>query len=471
LPVTLFALDSEPFIAGGVILLILTIAGAVISNHLTSVARTVTKHVGVHWKKATILTRPALNWERVNLFLALEALREATPNAYRVISLGYINELTNALSSTTNRYMPLEFAVKPTSLTTTTKVVACGLYLLKPPGMPPFVALLSRTSLEVLAATPEGAQAALDRILAETSKRNVYRGQVVVIEQAAYAPDVEGAHDFMIQFHDMPVVTRDEIILPEEVLKVVERNVIGLLAHADVLRKAGRSTRHGVLFHGPPGVGKTLVTKYLARACPAYTVILLTGRQLRLVRESCVLARLLQPALVVIEDVDLIATDRSQNFDTTLLHDLMDEMDGLGTKADVIFLLTTNRPRMLEMALAARPGRVDQAVYFPLPDRECRRRLFAHFAIGLDLSAVDIEPLLDRTDGASPAFIAELFRKAALMAAERGERSEPLKLTTADFAAAVRELVEFGGMLTQQLLGYRTDPDAGGRNLGFGPNP
>src|SRR5204862_7039782 len=120
-----------------------------------------------------------------------------------------------------------------------------------------------------------------------------------------------------------------------------------------------------------------------ARACTDYTVSLLTGRQLRVVRESCVLARLLQPALVVIEDVDLIAVGREQNLDTTLLHDLMDEMDGLGPKADVIFLLTTNRPRMLETALAARPGRVDQAVYFPLPDRDCRRRLFAHFGIGL----------------------------------------------------------------------------------------
>ena len=165
----------------------------------------------------------------------------------------------------------------------------------------------------------------------------------------------------------------------------------------------------------------------------------------------------------------MIAADRSQSFDTTLLHDLMDEMDGLGAKSDVIFLLTTNRPRVLETALAARPGRVDQAVYFPLPDRDCRTRLFAHFGVGLDLSAVDSGPLLDRTEGASPAFIAELFRKAALMAAERGETSDPLKLTDADFTAAVRELVEFGGVLTQQLLGYRTDPDAGGRNLGFGP--
>jgi ATP-dependent 26S proteasome regulatory subunit len=440
----------------------------VLGSHLLSVARLVNRHIGRHWKNATILTRNALAWERVNLFLALESLRSATPNAPRVLSLGCFNEFQPALATNVSRYRPLEYAVRPTSLTTTTKVVVCGVYLLHLPGLPPFAALLSRTALEVLAATPEDAQVALDRILAEAAKQNVYRGQVIVVEQAGYVLDGNSTPDFQIQFHDLPVVTRNEIILPDEVLKVVERNVIGLLAHAEILRKAGRSTRHGLLFHGPPGVGKTLVTKYLARACPTYTVILLTGRQLRLVRESFLLARLLQPALVVIEDVDLIATDRSQSFDTILLHDLMDEMDGLSPKSDVIFLLTTNRPRMLETALAARPGRVDQAVYFPLPDRDCRRRLFAHFASGLDLSGVDIEPLLDRTDGASPAFIGELFRKAALIAAERGARSEPLPLTTADFAAAMRELIEFGGVLTQQLLGYRTDPDAGGRNLGFG---
>jgi ATP-dependent 26S proteasome regulatory subunit len=166
--------------------------------------------------------------------------------------------------------------------------------------------------------------------------------------------------------------------------------------------------------------------------------------------------------------VDLIAADRDQNFDTTLLHDLMDEMDGLGPKADVIFLLTTNRPRVLETALAARPGRVDQAIYFPLPDRACRRRLFAHFSKGLDLTRVNVEPLLDRTDGASPAFIEELFRKAALLAAERGEKSDPLQITNVDFEDAVKELVEFGGALTQHLLGYRPDPDGSPRgNLGF----
>src|SRR5262245_17242242 len=463
----LFAVEFGPFLAIGILLLAFVIGFVVAANYFMAVARAVNSHLGLHWKKATVLTRPMLNWERVNLFLALESLREETPDAHRIIGMGYFNDLTSALTQGASRNAPVEYAVRPTSLSTSVKVVMSGLYLLRPSRMAPFAVMISRAALEVMAATAEEAQAALDRILAEAQKRNVYRGQVLVVEQAGYSPAADGERDFQIQFHDLPKVAREEIILPEEVLKVVERNVIGLLAHADVLRRAGRGTRHGVLFHGPPGVGKTLVTKYLARACPTYTVILLTGRQIRLVRESCILARLLQPALIVIEDVDLIAADRSQNFDTTLLHDLMDEMDGLGPKADVIFLLTTNRPRILETALAARPGRVDQAVYFPLPDHDCRRRLFAHFSSGLDLSAVEIEPLLDRTDGASPAFIAELFRKAALLAAERGERSDPLKLTTADFTNAIRELVEFGGILTQQLLGYRTDPDSARGTLGF----
>jgi hypothetical protein len=464
----LFAVDFTTVGAVVALTLLGLIAVGVVLSYFSGVGPVVNRHLGRPWTRAAVLSRPLLNWERVNLYLALEALRAETPDARGVIGMGYYNELTPALAANASRNTPLEFTVRPTSLTESTKVVAAGLYLLRTADLPPFAAMLSRTTLDVMAPTAADAQRALDRVLAEGRKRNVFRGKVLVVEQAGFTGP-GGEPDFQIHFHDLPVVPRDQIILPDEVLKVVERNVLGLLAHANVLRKAGRSTRHGVLFHGPPGVGKTLVTKYLARACPDYTVILLTGRQLKLVRESCVLARLLQPALVVIEDVDLIAIDREQSLDTTLLHDLMDEMDGLGTKADVIFLLTTNRPRMLERALAARPGRVDQAVYFPLPDRDCRRRLFEHFTAGLDLTGVDVDPLLDRTDGASPAFIEELFRRAALMAAERGEHSDPLKVTTADFEAAVRELVEFGGALTQQLLGYRTDPDAGTRGMGFGP--
>jgi ATP-dependent 26S proteasome regulatory subunit len=269
--------------------------------------------------------------------------------------------------------------------------------------------------------------------------------------------------DFAVQFHDLPPAEREAIVLPEEVLQVVERNVLGFLQHAEALRQAGQSTRHGVLLHGPPGTGKTLVTRYLAQSCAPYTVLLLTGRQYAFLRPTFQLARLLAPSLVVLEDVDLIAADRRRNRHAPLLHELMDEMDGLGPGADCIFLLTTNRPESLEAALSARPGRVDQAIYFPLPDLECRRRLFAQFGQGLDLSGVDVGPLLGRTEGASPAFLKELFRRAALLAAERGERARPPRLTGEDFERALRELIELGGALTRNFLGFPARPSADGR--------
>jgi ATP-dependent 26S proteasome regulatory subunit len=134
---------------------------------------------------------------------------------------------------------------------------------------------------------------------------------------------------------------------------------------------------------------------------------------------------------------------------------LLNEMDGLTEREEVTFLLTTNRPEVLEPALSARPGRIDQAVAFPLPDTGCRRRLFEVYGRGLDLTGVDVGRWVAQTDGVSPAFIEELLRKALLMAAERGEVSEPPRLCDADVQEAMRELVHFGGELTQKLLGYR----------------
>ena len=138
-----------------------------------------------------------------------------------------------------------------------------------------------------------------------------------------------------------------------------------------------------------------------------------------------------------------------------LLNKLLNEMDGLKEEADILFVLTTNRPEALEAALASRPGRIDQAIEFPLPDEECRRRLFTLYGKGLDLVGLDLSRWIERTQGVSPAFIEELLRKSALMAAERGETSDPLVLKDADVEQAMDELICFGGELTQKLLGFK----------------
>src|SRR5438034_5660446 len=95
------------------------------------------------------------------------------------------------------------------------------------------------------------------------------------------------------------------------------------------------------------------------------------------------------------------------------LNKLLNEMDGLREDADVFFLLTTNRPDQLEPALASRPGRIDQAIEFPLPDEEGRTKLVRLYSRGLEVPAAVLEVIVRRTNGASPAFVKELIRRSA----------------------------------------------------------
>ena len=212
--------------------------------------------------------------------------------------------------------------------------------------------------------------------------------------------------------------------------------------------------KRGVLLHGPPGTGKTLTAMYVARAVADRTVLVLTGRDQTNLAKSCELARMLQPAIVILEDVDLVAEERGKgSCSSPLLFELLNQMDGMEEDADILFLLTTNRPEVLEPALAARPGRVDQAVEIPLPDALCRRKLMELYSEGLTLDSVDLESLVARTKGASAAFIRELMRRAALISSDEGAKS----IGTEHFDSALHELIVYGGDLTRKILGFQPD--------------
>src|SRR5205823_5278024 len=151
------------------------------------------------------------------------------------------------------------------------------------------------------------------------------------------------------------------------------------------------------------------------------TVIVLTGGALGAVGPVSRLARELSPSLVVLEDVDLVAEERTMmHGGGAILFELLNELDGMADDADVAVVLTTNRADLLEPALAARPGRVDLAVEIPLPEAESRRRLFELYARGLPVEALDVDAVARRTEGVTASFFRELLRQAALDAAERG---------------------------------------------------
>jgi hypothetical protein len=299
--------------------------------------------------------------------------------------------------------------------------------------------------VEVMATGRDQAQGFLADLRAAMRAQSVYRGRVISLAAEPYGPP-------SVRFHTLPAVAREDIVVADGVLERIERHTIEFARHRERLLAAGRHLRRGLLLHGRPGTGKTLIAMYLVGQQPDRTVLLMTGRTVGLLRRTCELARLLAPATVVLEDVDLIAEERTRQEPgcTTLLFELLNEMDGLADDVDVVFVLTTNRPELLEPALAARPGRVDLAVEVPLPDAASRRRLLELYGRGLTLQVADLDRLVARTEGVSPAFIRELLRKAALLAvAGDGE----IVVDDTHLDQALLELVVEGGDVTKRLLG------------------
>jgi hypothetical protein len=421
----------------------------------------VERHLGADLADAQSVAHEIKPIERINLQEAVDRWSEVSDPPAQVFgyaSTGYFGDegLVRYLLTDELIQGPVERIRLDSGPGESLDCILRGLYLLHCDKAPVVLAFRPPRfnhefpNLEVIAPTRAAASDTLALLLEQAKKNNVYKGRTLSLEPTSTWPQ-----GFSIRFHELRPTPREQIVLPEELLAVVERNMLGMLKHAEALRAAGRNLRRGLLFHGPPGTGKTMVVRYLAHACADHTVILLTGTQQGLLREACQVARLLAPSVVVLEDVDMVAEDREHNRCPLLLHDLLNEMDGLTEVEEVTFLLTTNRPEVLEPALCARPGRVDQAIAFPLPDGGCRRRLFQVYGRGLDLSAVDVERWVTQTDGVSPAFIEELLRKAVLMATERGEKHDPMRLRDNDIEEAMRELIYFGGELTQRLLGYR----------------
>ena len=312
----------------------------------------------------------------------------------------------------------------------------------------------ARVTIEVMAAEQERASSFLTTFRALMVEHNVYRGQVVSLARR-HPP----YGTLVAEFHPRPEVGRDDIVLADGVLERIEGHVVGIGAEGRRLRDAGRHLKRGLLLHGPPGTGKTLSVRYLAHRLADATVLILSGPALGLIGPSCALARALTPSVVVLEDVDLVAEERTMPGmgRNPLLFELLNEMEGMAEDADVTFLLTTNRPDILEPALAARPGRVDLAVEIDLPDAEGRRKLFDLYGRGLDLRLDDRERIVSRTEGVSPAFIKELLRQAAMRAAAGGTTDEGLVVTDDHVNGALDELLGETASLTRLLLGGATD--------------
>lgn len=325
-------------------------------------------------------------------------------------------------------------------------------------------------SLEVAGMAPADAQAILRELADLRAELNVYRGQLLQLE-------TDNGGGITITFPVLPPTARTDVVLPEPVLRRVERHSIDIASRRAALLAAGQHLKRGLLLHGPPGTGKTHTTRYVVQQLAGSTVFLLSGRSLHLVGAVTQLARELQPAVVVLEDVDLVAEERSHGPSASpVLFELLDAMDGSAADADLLFLLTTNRADLLEPALASRPGRVDVAVEIGLPDADARRALLEVYTRGVPMKVgpAAVDDAVARTEGVTASFIKELVRRAVLEALT--ESGEPLeRVTEAQLDRALDDLLDSTQSVTRALLGVPADqqgepaaPPVGRRRRGPG---
>jgi hypothetical protein len=285
---------------------------------------------------------------------------------------------------------------------------------------------------------------------------HAYRGKVLSLENQEHYRGRVGR----IQVHRLKSIDASQVILPAPTRVLLDRCVLDFMKARGSLRSLGFQTKRGILLYGPPGTGKTHTIRYLASNLPGTTTLLITAEQVGLLPHYMSLARLLQPSMVVIEDVDLIARSRDNRrsaCDESLLNSLLNEMDGLKENSDVLFILTTNRPRDLEAALANRPGRIDQAIEVPVPDAPSRDKLVRLYGNGLKLADGLVAEAVKRTDGVSAAFIKELMRRTAQAALARGGAKKVVEPSDADLSEALEDMLFAGGKLNVKLLGGATN--------------
>ena len=236
----------------------------------------------------------------------------------------------------------------------------------------------------------------------------------------------------MVREEDMKRVTFADVAgLDEEKEELSE--IVDFLKNPKKYVKLGARIPKGVLLVGPPGTGKT----YLSKACageagvPFFSISgsdfveMFVGVGASRVRDLFDQAKKNAPCLVFIDEIDAVGRRRGAGIGggnderEQTLNQLLVEMDGFGVNEGIIILAATNRPDVLDPAIL-RPGRFDRQVVIGVPDVKGREAIFKVHSRNKPLSEeVNAEILARRTPGFTPADIENLMNEAALLTARR----------------------------------------------------
>jgi len=250
--------------------------------------------------------------------------------------------------------------------------------------------------------------------------------------------------------------------LYEEIQRV--REMVELpLRHPELFQRLGIEPPKGVLLHGPPGCGKTLLARAVANESEANFFSIngpeimskFYGESEARLREIFQQAQQNAPSIIFIDELDAIAPKREEvtgEVERRVVAQLLALMDGLSGRGNVIVIGATNRPGALDPALR-RPGRFDREIEIGVPDKQGRHEVLQIHTRGMPLADVDLKKLAEMTHGYTGADLSSLGRETAMKALRRylpqinleEERVPPsvlekMQVTMEDFMNAYKEI-------------------------------
>ncbi len=201
------------------------------------------------------------------------------------------------------------------------------------------------------------------------------------------------------------------------------------LKNPEAFRRLGIRPAKGFLLYGPPGTGKTLLAKAVAREAEANFIAtkssdLLSkwyGESEAQIARLFARARQVAPCIIFIDEMDSLVPARGGSLGEPqvterVVNTILAEMDGIEEMQSVVVIGATNRPTLIDPALM-RPGRLDELIYVPVPDKEGRKHILKIHTRKMPLAKdVDLDALADKTDKFTGADLEDLVRRAGLAA-------------------------------------------------------
>ena len=224
-------------------------------------------------------------------------------------------------------------------------------------------------------------------------------------------------------------ITYDDVGGLKKEIEAIREMVELPIKRPEIFKKLGISPPKGVLLYGPPGTGKTLLAKAVAGETDSHFITIngpeivsgVYGKSEENLRNIFKEAEEKAPTIIFIDEIDAIAPKRENIYGETekrIVAQLLTLMDGLNTRGNVVVIGATNIPDAVDPALR-RPGRFDRELEIMVPDKEGRKEILLIHTRGMPLKDVNIDELVELTNGFSGADLNMLCKEAALKAIKR----------------------------------------------------